>query len=278
MTPERWLEVKKALADALERTPEERSAYLEQACAEPDMRREVESLILAQEQAQTSLMAEPAAQPKELAIGSRLGTYEILARIGAGGMGEVYRARDTRLERSVAIKILPNAFSADSDRLHRFEREARSVSALNHPNIVTIYELGQDGSTHYIAMELIEGKTLRELLAGGLLPIRKAIEIAAQVAEGLAKAHEAGIVAPGLKAREPDGLSRRIRQNPGFWAGEACVDQWRPVGCGHRVRVPDSTGHASRNGGIYVTGAGWAVINWISGQTSFRSAWCSTRW
>ncbi len=134
-----------------------------------------------------------------LASGTKLGPYEIIAPLGAGGMGEVYRARDTRLGRSVAIKILPAAFSADSDRLHRFEQEARSASALNHPNIVTIYELGQDGSTHYIAMELVEGKTLRELLVAGLLPMRKAIEIAAQVAEGLTKAHEAGIAHRDLK-------------------------------------------------------------------------------
>ena len=125
--------------------------------------------------------------------GTHLGPYEIVTLLGAGGMGEVYRARDARLGRVVAIKILPAEFAADSDRLLRFEREARSASALNHPNIVTIYDLGQDGSTHYIAMELIEGKTLRELLAAGSLPIRRSIEIAAQVAEGLAKAHEAGI-------------------------------------------------------------------------------------
>ena len=114
-------------------------------------------------------------------------------------MGEVYRARDARLGRVVAIKILPGEFAADSDQLLRFEREARSASALNHPNIVTIYDLGQDGSTHYIAMELIEGKTLRALLDAGSLPIRRAIEIAAQVAEGLAKAHEAGIAHRDLK-------------------------------------------------------------------------------
>jgi predicted ATPase len=134
-----------------------------------------------------------------LSPGTKLGSYEIIAPLGAGGMGEVYRAQDVRLRRDVAIKILPAEFSADSDRLRRFEREARSASALNHPNIVTIYELGQDGSTHYIAMELVEGKTLRELLVAGLLPIRKAIEIAAEVAEGLAKAHEAGIAHRDLK-------------------------------------------------------------------------------
>jgi len=134
-----------------------------------------------------------------LAPGSKLGPFEIVALLGAGGMGEVYRARDTRLERAVAIKLLPAAFSANSDRLQRFEQEARSASALNHPNIVTIYELGEDGSSHYIAMELVEGKTLRKLLTSGLMPMRKAIEIAAQVAEGLAKAHETGITHRDLK-------------------------------------------------------------------------------
>ncbi len=114
-------------------------------------------------------------------------------------MGEVYRARDTRLERTVAVKLLPAAFAEKSDRLLRFEQEARSASALNHPNIVTIYELGCEGSTHYIVMELVEGKTLRELLASGLLPMRKAIEIATQIAEGLTKAHEAGITHRDLK-------------------------------------------------------------------------------
>jgi predicted ATPase len=134
-----------------------------------------------------------------LASGTTLGPYEIIAALGAGGMGEVYRARDTRLDRSVAIKILSPEFSADRDRLHRFEEEARSASALNHPNIVTIHELGENGSIRYIAMELIEGKTLRQLLLSGPPPMRKVIEIAAQVAEGLTKAHEAGIAHRDLK-------------------------------------------------------------------------------
>src|SRR5208282_6029227 len=98
-----------------------------------------------------------------IAAGTKLGPFEIVSPLGAGGMGEVYRARDPRLGRDLAIKLLPAAFSANSDRLQRFEQEARSASALNHPNIVTIYELGQNGSSHYIAMELVEGKTLRDL-------------------------------------------------------------------------------------------------------------------
>ena len=128
-----------------------------------------------------------------------MGLFEILAPLGAGGMGEVYRARDLRLERAVAIKILPEVFSENPGRLRRFEQEARSASALNHPNIVTIYELGQDGSSHFIAMELVEGQTLRQLMSAGPLAMRKTIEIAAQVADGLTKAHEAGITHRDLK-------------------------------------------------------------------------------
>ena len=134
-----------------------------------------------------------------LAAGSRLGPYEILAPLGAGGMGEVYRARDTRLGREVAIKVLPAEVASDASRLKRFEKEARSASALNHPNIVTIYDIGSDGRVSYIAMERVEGKTLRELLFGGALPVKKLLPIAAQIADGLARAHEAGIVHRDLK-------------------------------------------------------------------------------
>src|SRR6266545_3783558 len=134
-----------------------------------------------------------------LAAGSRLGPYEVLSPLGAGGMGEVWRARDSRLQRDVAIKVLPGELSADAGRLKRFEKEARSASALNHPNIVTIYDIGQADSVSYIAMELVEGKTLRELLYAGLPPIRRVLAITAQVADGLARAHEAGIVHRDLK-------------------------------------------------------------------------------
>ncbi|MEX0878666.1 MAG: protein kinase [Thermoanaerobaculia bacterium] len=134
-----------------------------------------------------------------IATGARLGAYEVLAPLGAGGMGEVYRARDTRLGREVALKVLPEELSLDRDRLARFEQEARSASALNHPNIVTIHEIGREGDRSFIAMELVDGKTLRELTVSGPLPIRRMLSIAAQVAEGLAKAHGAGIVHRDLK-------------------------------------------------------------------------------
>lgn len=130
--------------------------------------------------------------------GTRLGRYEILAPLGAGGMGEVYRARDSRLGRDVAIKVLP-AVRADRARLSRFEKEARSASALNHPAIVTIHDVGESDGVSYIAMELVSGQTLRELMAEGALPTKAALQIAAQVADGLARAHEAGIVHRDLK-------------------------------------------------------------------------------
>lgn len=136
-----------------------------------------------------------------VSAGRRLGPYEIVSPIGAGGMGEVYKARDARLNRFVAIKVLPEDVSADPDRLRRFEREARAASALNHPNIVTVHDVGVSGSTSYLAMELVEGKTLRDLLLPGPLPIKKLLDIAAQIADGLAAAHEAGIVHRDLKPR-----------------------------------------------------------------------------
>jgi predicted ATPase len=134
-----------------------------------------------------------------LVTGTRFGAYEILSPLGAGGMGEVYRARDSRLGREVALKVLSDELACNPQHLQRFEQEARSASALNHPNIVTIYELGVVDGTCYIAMELVEGSTLRDLLTAGQVPLDKGIEIAAQVADGLAMAHEAGIVHRDLK-------------------------------------------------------------------------------
>ena len=141
----------------------------------------------------------PPSAPSALPPGTRFGCYEILAQLGAGGMGEVYRARDTRLDREVAIKTLSPDRYSQPEALARFEQEARSACSLNHPNIVTIYELGQLDGMHYIAMELVPGETVRKLLTSGPVPFRKAVAIAAQVAEGLAKAHEVGIVHRDLK-------------------------------------------------------------------------------
>jgi eukaryotic-like serine/threonine-protein kinase len=134
-----------------------------------------------------------------LSSGMRIGPYQITDFIGAGGMGEVYRAHDTNLNRVVALKLLPVEFAADRERLSRFEDEARAVSSLSHPAIVTIYDAGQIGSQPYISMELVEGATLREILKSGAIPLRRSLRIAGQVSEGLAKAHEAGLVHRDLK-------------------------------------------------------------------------------
>src|SRR5207249_304892 len=126
---------------------------------------------------------------RALSIKTRLGPYEITAFLGAGGMGEVYRARDTRLNRSVAIKVLPETLADNRDRLRRFEQEARAVAALNHPNILAIYDVGLQDGRPYVVSELLEGSTLRQQLANGALSTRKAIEYAVQVARGLSAAH-----------------------------------------------------------------------------------------
>ena len=141
----------------------------------------------------------PSSLLSTLSPGTRFGNYEILQRLGAGGMGEVYRAKDTRLEREVAIKALSLERGSQPEALSRFEQEARAACALNHPNIVTIYELGHVNETCYISMELVIGETVRELLASGPIPFRKAVAIAAQIADALAKAHAIGIVHRDLK-------------------------------------------------------------------------------
>ena len=210
MTPERWQEIKKVLAGALERTPEERRVYLDQACTEPALRREVESLIAAHEQRDSSFMERPAMGSNEaLKPGTKLGPYEIVARIGAGGMGEVYQAHDTKLGRKVAIKVLPAAFVNNPARLSRFQREARILASLNHPNIATIHGLEESGGVHYLVMELIPGQTLAERLGAGPLDIAEALAISRQIAEALEAAHEQGVIHRDLKPANvkvtPDG-------------------------------------------------------------------------
>src|SRR5579871_5078195 len=129
-----------------------------------------------------------------LKTGTKLGPYEIIALIGAGGMGEVYRARDTRLGRDVAVKVLTKSFSQDPGRLRRFEQEARSVAVLNHPNILALFDIGSQDGRPYLVSELLEGQSLRQVLEGGALSARKAGDYAVQVASGLAAAHEKGII------------------------------------------------------------------------------------
>ncbi len=198
-------------------------------------------------------------QPSTLSPGTRFGNYEILERLGAGGMGEVYRAKDTRLEREVAIKTLSLEHGSQPEVLSRFEQEARAACALNHPNIVTIYELGHVNGTRYIAMELVTGETVRELLVSGPIPFRKAVAIAAQIADALDKAHAIGIVHRDLKpenlmvsgdatAKILDfGLAKLQGVEPVRDSDESTAITERRNGDGHRRLHVSGAGHGQRS-------------------------------
>ena len=218
MNPERFKQVRDVLEAALEKEPDERSRFLDEACSsDPELRAEVDSLIARQDEAEDYLEMRPygsqlesrSAGVSSLEPGARLGTYEILEPVGAGGMGEVYRARDTRLDRHVAIKVLPEAFAKDKDRLARFKREARLLAQLNHSNIATLHGLEEHLGQLFLVMEFVEGKTLRERIAKCPLPVEESVLLFTQIAEGLDAAHEKGIVHRDLKPANikigPDG-------------------------------------------------------------------------
>jgi len=199
MTGERWQEVKNVLEAALQMDSEKRRAYLDQACSsDQSLRREVESLLAADKEAQTNFLQSPPLAVR-LEKGTRLGDYEIQSLLGAGGMGEVYRARDLRLRREVAVKVLPNVVSTDPERLRRFEQEAMAAAALNHPNILAVHQLGTYAGTPYLVSELLEGETLREQIRRGRIAPRRVLDYGVQIAHGLAAAHDKGIVHRDLK-------------------------------------------------------------------------------
>ncbi len=212
MKPERFLQISPIFRQAVELPPDERGIFLESACSgDAALRDDVERLISAHEQA-GSFIESPAYQevamlltetPTAFGVGQLVDHYSIIAPLGKGGMGEVYLARDTTLERSVALKFLPSNLASDADRMRRFTQEAKAAAALNHPHIGHIYEIGKTGRTHYIAMEYVDGVTLGEKIHRERTPLRKLLKYLTQVAEGLAKAHAAGIVHRDLK---PDNI------------------------------------------------------------------------
>src|SRR5262245_4834925 len=219
MTPERWKRLDALFHEALEFQGEARAAFLAKACGnDEDLREDVGRLLAAHERDSSFIdypwLDQTHEQTDDLnnlsPVGGRIGPYQITSRLGRGGMGVVFLAEDPRLERKVAIKVLPAAFTQNPDRVRRFEREAKAVSALNHPNILTIHEIGEADGTHYIVSEYVEGETLRALIERGKLSISHAIAIADQVAGALNIAHKAGIIHRDIKPENvmvrPDGL------------------------------------------------------------------------
>jgi serine/threonine protein kinase/Tol biopolymer transport system component len=238
MTSERWQQIEQAFHRVRAAQPGERAALLDSGCGgDPELKREVEQLLDAEDAAGSFLSSDrlPSAstETQGLPAGRKIGQYEVLSSIGEGAMGEVYLALDTRLGRRVAIKVLPARFAGDPERVTRFMREAKVSSALNHPNIVTVYDGGEDNGARFIATEFIEGVTIRQRLATGPLDLAEALDIATQCAVALSAAHEAGVAHRDVKPENimlrPDGVVKIVDfglasvalPDPGFTATQA---------------------------------------------------------
>ena len=218
MTPARFQTIEEIFRAALDQEPDQISAFLDTACEGDELlRRKVEALLASRERASTFIETSAVSLATKIIqngqadslVGQTIGHYKISESIGTGGMGEVYLATDITAGRKAALKLLPLRFTGDAERLKRFQQEARAVVGLNHPNIVTVYEIGEDHSTHYIASELIEGETLRQRLMRGRIEVGEAVDVAIQVANALVAAHETGIVHRDIKPENimlrPDG-------------------------------------------------------------------------
>jgi serine/threonine protein kinase/TolB-like protein/Tfp pilus assembly protein PilF len=225
MVPDaRWQQVESLFLAAVELAPEDRAAFLDDHCdGDPGLRAEIESLVRSADIAPEFLdrpildSVKKVAQeeaPSTLAPHTRIAEYEIVSLLGAGGMGQVYRARDGRLKRQVAVKILSPELTRNAQALRRFEHEAQAASALNHPNILTIFEFGESNGIHFMVSELVEGQTLRKRLSAGTIPVPEALDIASQVAGALCVAHDAGIIHRDIKPENiiirPDGLVKLL--------------------------------------------------------------------
>src|SRR5438477_3323679 len=269
MEPELWQRITDLFDEAMTRGPKERIAFLEEACeGDRELRKQVQRLVKSHEKSGGFLESSAFAVAPELLrddragapVGELIGHYRIESLIGIGGMGEVYLARDERLGRKAALKLLPQRLTADETQLSRFKTEARSASALNHPNILTVYEIGTEGNRQFIATEFIEGMTLRASLACERMNLLAALEIAVQMASALAAAHEAGVVHRDIKPENimlrPDGyvkvldfgIAKLTEQTLGsghYEVGTTAVLQTRPglvLGTGHYMSTEQARG------------------------------------
>jgi eukaryotic-like serine/threonine-protein kinase len=296
MKAERWQQVNDLFQSAAERAPEERAAFLDEAChGDEGLCREVESLLASYERAENFIESPAFEVAPELVtndragalVGELIGHYRIESLIGVGGMGEVYLARDERLGRKVALKLLAKRLTADETQLTRFKTEARSASALNHPNILTVYEIGAEGNRQFIAMEFIEGMTLRASLACGRMNLHAALEIAVQVASALAAAHETGVVHRDIKPENimlrPDGyvkvldfgIAKLTEQRPAsdhYEVGTTAVLETRPglvLGTG-RYMSPEQTRGQKVDARSDIWSLGVVLYEMVGGNPPFR--------
>ena len=248
MTPARLQTVEEIFHAALDQEPDRVGAFLDAACeGDEALRRKVEALLASHQRAGSFIETTVAGittriienEQADLLVGRTIGHYKISKRIGTGGMGDVYLATDVTAGRKAALKLLPTRFTSDAQRLKRFQQEERALVGLNHPNILTVYEIGEDHSTHYIASELIEGETLRQRLVRGRMELREAVDVAIQVASALAAAHETGIVHRDIKPENimlrPDGYVKVLDFGIAKLAESAFAG-----GCGGRGRIGDT--------------------------------------
>src|SRR5438874_3342659 len=296
MTPGQLQTIEEIFRAALDQEPDQISAFLDTACEGDDvLRRKVEALLSSRERAAsfiensavglaTKIIEDGQA---DLLVGRTIGHYKLSERIGTGGMGEVYLATDITAGRKAALKLLPARFTGDADRLKRFEREARAVVGLNHPNILTVYEIGEDHSIHYIASELIEGETLRQRLMRGRMELSEAIDVAIQVASALAAAHEAGVVHRDIKPENimlrPDGyvkvLDFGIAKLAESAFAEATTDRQEPMTLigtilgsvlgTVRYMSPEQAYGAPVDKGTDIWSLGVVLYEMLTGQTPF---------
>src|SRR6476469_5978219 len=269
MEPGRWGRITDIYHATIARPPEERASFLGDEChGDESLRKQVEAMVKSHERSGDFIESPAFAIAPELLIdehtadliGQSIGHYQIESLLGVGGMGEVYLARDERLGRKAALKLLPDGLTTDETQLSRFKNEARSASALNHPNILTVYEIGAEGDRQFIATEFVEGVTLRASLACGRINPHAALEIAVQVASALAAAHEAGVVHRDIKPENimlrPDGyakvldfgIAKLTEQRPAsddYEAGTTAVLQTQPglvLGTGHYMSPEQARG------------------------------------